>query len=259
MLAFVIMIALFLPTFAGTAKAFQTGYVNTAYPLQNAVTYDGKWTNTNEWVDAMPSNFGTNAAWREKYELLSSGTTFTVYDDLIIETWDNTNDAGDYYQICIDSTATGGSTPLTSDYIINITGHSPTATVQWYQGTGTAWTTCAAPTTITWGESLAPASPTTTFPHYTLEMQIDKTFTTPELGMRVAYYDAHAGGYGLQAWPPTSADVPSNWGDIPYDMNPIPESLNLGFIIALSSVAIIAGSVILQKRSKIAKFATKTV
>ena len=252
------MLALCFLMFAGTAKAYQAGYSNLSYTSANPVTIDGKWTTTTEWVDATPSNFGQNAAMREKFEFVTnSDGSFSVFEDIIIETWDNTNDTGDYFQVCIDGLGDGASAPAADDYRIDIYGQS-TTNVTWYQGTGTAWKTIAAPAATSLQYSIALAtSPTTSAPHYSCEMKIDKTSlgTNPEIGIRVAEYDAHAGGYGLQAWPPTSRDSPGAWGDIPYSMDAIPESLNLGLIIALSSVAIVAGSVIFGKRTltKLAK------
>jgi len=72
----------------------------------------------------------------------------------------------------------------------------------------------------------------------------------------VAYYDAHAGGYGLQAWPPNGNDSnPNSWGYVPYVMAAVPETLNIGLVAALSTIAVVAGSVIFSKRTlpKLAK------
>jgi len=232
----------------GTASAFQTGYSNLSYWLANAVTWDGKWTSATEWVDAMPSNFGTNAAFREKFDLVTEGETYIVFYDTIIESWDNTNDAGDYYEICIDGLMDGGTAPKVDDYKVNIYGHAPTATVQWYKGTGTGWANTTTPAGFVWGEALA-SSPTTSANHYSAELKVPKSGigAGAEIWVRVAYYDAHAGGYGLQAWPPTSANTPDAWGDIPYTTEAIPEGFNFGILAVLSSIAVVAGAICIRK------------
>jgi len=255
-IAFIIL-ALFALTFTGSATAFNTAYSHMSYPLSNAVTNDGKWTSTTEWTDGLPTNFGVNAAFRDKYAVVSSDSGFAVNQYIMIETWDNTNNAGDYAQVCIDGDGLSGSAPQTDDYMINITGHT---TATWFKGTGSGWATTAAPASFAWSNSSS-SSPTTSANHYVYEINFDKMEIGAgiEPGMRIAVNDAAVGGYGLQVWPPaTTADVPSAWGDIPYSADPIPESLNLGLIVALTSVAVIAGSVIFQKRSKIVKFANKT-
>jgi hypothetical protein len=255
LLAFVLVAALVFPTFLGIANAESTTQ-NMAYPIQTTKTWDGKWTSATEWVDAMPSNFGSNAAFREGYEFLMVGDAYQILEDIIIETWDNTNDAGDYYQIGIDTAFPSSDTsPKATQWMVTVTGHGSTATVTWAKGDGTTWVATAAPTTFKWGEASA-TSPTTATAHYALEFQFDKSATTPEIGLYIAYYDAHTGGYGLQAWPAASAkNAAANWGDIPYSMDPIPEGFNVGIILALTSIAVIAGAIVI-KRAPLSKLIT---
>jgi hypothetical protein len=253
-IAIVLMAALVLPTI-GIVCAEST-ISNMAYPIQTAKTWDGKWSTATEWVDAMPSNFGSNAAFREGYEFIS-GDAFVVLQDIMIETWDNTNDAGDFYQIGVDAAfPSTDTTPKATQYMINVTGHGSSAVLTWFKGDGTNWVTTAAPTTYKFAEN-STTSPTTAATHYCLELQFDKTtLTQPEIGLYIAYYDAHAGGYGLQAWPSTTTkNAAAGWGDIPYSMDPIPEGFNVGIILALTSVAVIAGAIII-KRAPLSKFVT---
>jgi hypothetical protein len=73
----------------------------------------------------------------------------------------------------------------------------------------------------------------------------------------VGYYDAHAGGAGLQQWPPApaSVSVPDGWGYITYDMgaNPtpttptIPEGLTIGTVVLMSFVALVVSYYFLRK------------
>jgi hypothetical protein len=248
-IAIILMAALVLPTI-GIVSAEST-ISNMAYPIQTTKTWDGKWTTATEWVDAMPSNFGSNAAFRQGYEFTMVGDAYQILEDIIIETWDNTNDAGDYYQIGVDTAfPSTDTTPKATQYMINVTGHGSSAVLTWFKGDGTNWVTTAAPTTFKWNETSA-TSPTTAAAHYALEFQFDKTtLTQPEIGLYIAYYDAHAGGYGLQAWPSaTTKNAAAGWGDIPYDMNPIPEGFNVGILLALTSVAVIAGAVLIRKHN----------
>jgi hypothetical protein len=126
----------------------------------------------------------------------------------------------------------------------------------------------AAPATdsASFAQALGP-SPKIASAHYVLEMAISKQSTDMPLNIqwafRVAYNDAHAGGAGLQVWPPSTTDTnPGGWGYINYASEPnpapdvIPEGIGLVAVIALSSVAVIAGSVLLRKRS-ITKLASK--
>ena len=236
--------------------------------MSNPPTIDGKYTSGAEWSETQATTFGTNGLWRTGWTLSPS-----VYACFLIETNDTTNDPGDYWVITFDGTAAGGATepnggtaPQTDDFKLVVTGHvSPT--VQWYRGTGSGWTPVATPaswtaTIFSQSQSLS-ASPTDSTPHYIWEMYFDKTDTTfgqtivgYDWASYVAYYDAHAGGNGLQQWPPNGNDSnPNSWGYVPYVMAAVPETPNIGMVVVLSTVAIVAGSVIFSKPSikKIAK------
>jgi len=106
------------------------------------------------------------------------GFSTSVFENILVETSDATDDAGDYFEICFDGTPNSGTAPQTDDFRVVITGHGATATIQWYVGTGTAWATTTA--SVTWAQSLS-TSPKISAPHYILEMQIDKQGTAPTL------------------------------------------------------------------------------
>ena len=93
-----------------------------------------------------------------------------------------------------------------------------------------------------------------------------QAFLGMQFNERVAVYDAHSGGYGLQQWPASSTPTsPSGWEYIDYQSNanpnpdplPVPESLNIGLIMVLSVVAVAAGAVILNKRSRLSNFTAR--
>jgi hypothetical protein len=271
------LLSIFIIALAGSATAYNSAATHTCYEYQTddtQPTINGQFS-VAEWADAASLPFGTNGNFR-------SGWTMSpvVYAEFFVETFDTTNDAGDYWEICFDSTTAGGATepnggtvPQTDDFKLVVTGHD-SPTVQWYKGTGTAGTplqAIAMPTAFTdtavfqQAQSLS-ASPMDSTPHYMWEMHIDKT-NTAGLGITpmgynwaeyIAYYDAHAGGYGLQSWPASPAvdTNPDSWGYEGYSMSAAPEGFNMGIILALSSLAVVVGAVLIKKRASISKFVT---
>jgi hypothetical protein len=241
---------------AGNAAAYNTAFTQTDYMGSTLPTLDGQYTSPTEYSAGASLGFGTTGVFRDIW--VSSGS---VYETFILETMDTTNDATDTYTICYDSNADGGSTPKTDDFKIVITGHGSSATVAWYKGTGTAWATAATPAAAIFDfkESLA-TSPTSSTPHYMVEAKIDKQDITAfgasiigmNFAMRIAYTDASTST--TQAWPPApaTADNPDGWGYVPYSMDAVPESLTLGLVLALSSVAVVAGVVLIKKPKALA-------
>ncbi len=229
--------------------AAAAGYSHMTYYLQNTVTLDGRWTSDTEWTDGLPTSFGTGTAvFRSKW-YLASFDPLLVNQYIIVEILnDNTNDTGDYWQFCFDGDESGGSTPQSGDLRIDIIGHT---TLIAYQGNGTGWTQVSAPASFQWRNTIN-ASPHSSTPHWICEIIIDKISfgIGADYWLRIAVYDASNAAAGVRAWPPTSRDVPNDWGDIPYTMDPIPESLSLGVVVLLSSAAMIVGAYYLRRRPK---------
>jgi len=263
-IAIVCILSAAIITLSGTASAYNAAYQATCYQSSVVPTIDGTYTTNDDWAASLDTTFGTNGHFRTEW------TMTPVYANFIIETADATNDAGDYWVICFDSTAAGGTTapdagaaPQATDYKLVVTGHA-SPTVQWYKGTGTAWTTTAAPASFADVAVFQQAQQLTTTPriassHYCWEMHIDKTNT--DLGsvpmgynwaQYVAYYDATTDT--TQKWPPAATDTnPDSWGYIPYEsvVNPTPDvPENFGFIAValLSCFAVVVGTVIYRKR-----------
>jgi hypothetical protein len=267
-MAIVCLLSIFVMLFAGTASAYSATDTHTCYMMGTAPTIDGKYAAA-EYVDAASIKFGLNG-------VSYNGWTMSpvVFATFCIETWDTTNDDADYWEITFDSTAAGGATepnggtaPQVDDFKLVVTGHT-NPTVQWYKGTGTGW---AAITPTGFGDVAVfqQVQSLTTTPmyataHYVWEMHIDKT-NTVGLGITamgynwaeyLAYYDAHTGGYGLQKWPATATDTnPNSWGYVTYQMAAAPEGFNVGIVLALTSVAAVAG-VIVIKRAPLSKYVT---
>jgi hypothetical protein len=264
------MLSLFMLALAGNALAYNAAYTHNDYMSSTLPTINGQYAMGEEWIASATQTFGTNGIFRDEWVMSP------VSYNILIETTDNTNDAGDYWVVCFDSTAEGGATepnggtaPKTDDYKVVVTGHGASATVQWYKGTGTAWATVASPSAANFAQAQSlSSSPKISAPHYILEMFIEKTNT--ELGtvimgynwaQYVAYFDAHAGGNGLQQWPPATAtppgspDVPNSWGYIPYvfsanEVPDVPEGIGIAVMTAISTIALVAGTIYIRKRPK---------
>jgi hypothetical protein len=243
-------------------NAQYAGYEINNYLAIDDPVEDGAWTTDTEWYDAaIPPNLDANFQWRMKWTYPSN-----IFEHFLIELLDDTtDDTGDYVQICIDHLADGGTAPQSDDFRIDWVGHGdPGLTV--YRGDGSGWVVY---TDYTWdtelfvAESIS-ASPLDSTPHWIVEIRMDRTkaeFSTASAGsqgyepfIRVAAYDESNSGAGVQAWPPTSQDVPSDWG-LEHGLyetnpNPIPEPMTIMTIVLLSSVAVVAGSNFLRKRRK---------
>jgi hypothetical protein len=237
-----------------TALASEPGYTLMEAYGGGAVTVDGKWTSTTEWSDAfiLPmtgTTLGPNGIWAYKMDA-SSGTYLMSF---LIESPDNTNDAGDRWIICIDGSADGGTAPKTDDVKIEVDGHS---TLLMYAGTGTGWSLMANKA-VTWKDSLT-TSASNTASHYVLEVQADKAAlgawgaNPPPSGVYVSMYDASNASKGTVAWPPTASDNPSRWGVIATYDTAVPEGLSIAFFAVLSTIAV-AGAFVIKKRAIIPK------
>jgi hypothetical protein len=239
-------------------KATEPGYdIIEAYSSGDIVVdgqNDGDWDPTTCWFENITSDAAfSNYAYK-------MATTDPLYMAWIIEFPDNTDDAGDTWQICLQggdgSSVAGGSAPDADCNKIEVVGHS-TLTV--YVGDGSGWVTMTGAdvvwaesqqTTTIWGE---PAEE-----HYVLEIKADKTTlgawgqSQPPQALRVAMYDASNATQGWIAWPPTDADVPEEWGLIASATGTIPEGLSFGVVMVMSTVAVAVGFYITRKRQKVA-------
>jgi hypothetical protein len=243
--------SLLMITTVGTVMAGNPDYSIIEYTGGvTPATVDGEWTTTDEWDDALTVPISDNAIFRYYADI-------TIYScEFLVEIFDdNTTDAEDYWQFCFDDGNLGGSAPQSSQYRIDIIGHTD---VIIYTGDGSSWVeSSSTPSDIalTWADSIS-ASPLNSEPHWILEFTFIKTTalipSSPPTGLRVAFYDASNSEAGVQAWAPDSnVDVPDEWGLIStYSGDAIPEGLTFGVMAALSSIALLAGSQYLRKRSK---------
>lgn len=247
----------------GTVMAYNSSYSFLEYTSNaNAVTIDGKWTIADEWHDAPLMLLGPTANVGKFMYKLTSDLATQYLMQFCLEFADNTNDANDVFQICIDGPGSASATaPQATGYKIEVVGHT-TLTV--YKGTGTGWSTVTT-TAVTQSNSLG-TSPHDPANHYICEIQFDKivlagagswaasapgsTYGAGPYGVRVAMYDP---GQGWVAWPPaSSADNPSSWGIISdISMGTYPEGLTVGLMLALSSVAVVVSARYFRKPPKL--------
>jgi len=235
----------------GTTQGSEPGYTRISYPTEELPTIDGTWTSPDEWTGGNVTMINENVTFINTYYVEQM---IFVWSSFVIEILnDNTNDTGDYWQICIDGLINGGTAPQDDDYRIDVVGHTnPTV----YQGTGTGWTEVTPESDeLFFAESIS-ASPTSSTPHWITEFTIYLysgviyTLNEEGFGLRVAVYDESNSAAGVQAWPPTDRDVPNGWGINYRSEEPIPEGLSFGVAVLLSSVAVIVATYSFRKRSK---------
>jgi hypothetical protein len=250
-----LMLSCILLAGTGTIKASEAGYnVIEAYQTAMAVTVDGNWA-TGEWDDCWIEYISNGTVTDDRFAYKMDSGTGTYYMSWLFDFSDNTTDAGDIWQLCIDGVPGDNSTAPSADCTkIEITGHT-TMTV--YQGDGADWVEAASlATAIVWADNMTVHDIPFNYPHYCLEIQADKAAlgawgaNPPPNGFRVAMYDASNPSQGWIAWPPTSEDDPSSWGLIyTYDTT-VPEGFSIGLVVLLSSIAVAVGFYVLRKRPK---------
>jgi len=236
-------------------NAYYEGYTNVNYVAIETPVDDGNWTTPAEWTDtAVPTNLSDTFDWREKW---IQGTN--IIQHFMIEFFtDTTDDAGDYFQLCYDRTANGGTTPQTDDVRIDWVGHTASG-LTIYQGNGTGWEVLGG---VSWGSDIyivdsISDSPSNSTAHWIIELWLNKdnpafdiTGSNYQPGLRIAVYDESNSAAGVQAWPPTSQDAPDDWGLEYGTTETIPEALTIGAVIVLSSVAVAVSFYCLRKRPK---------
>jgi hypothetical protein len=242
-------------------NGYEAGYENTNYLATDDIILDGAWstgtwTYGGEWNDAgIPPLLSETFQWREKWTQPAD----IIQHFLVEALTDNTTDAGDYFELCIDLDADGGATPQANDFKIEYTGDG---TLTLYEGDGSGWveyTDYTVPTDIQIEDSMS-ASPLESNDHWVIELNIDKTTKFDISGsgyqpwIRLAVYDASNDTAGVQAWPlDSSADVPDEWGLEIGTMDTIPEAFTIAVVALLSSVAVAISFYSLRKRPKTAK------
>jgi hypothetical protein len=120
-IALFLLLSLFVVSLIGNAAAYNSAFTHTLYAADTPPTIDGTYTAA-EWAASGPQTFGTTGLFRDMWTMSPNLAC------LLIETADTTNDAGDYWVVCYDSTESGGATepdggpaPKTNDYKLVVT------------------------------------------------------------------------------------------------------------------------------------------
>jgi len=237
------IIALCTLCFTGIVSATKPGFTQTdgtgTLVTVNGIIGSGEWEDS--WRGKLYDGWTlTNNTYRVKWAEADSNFWWDQWLFEIIS--DTTNDAGDFIQICYDSTLDGGTAPQTDDYLVNYTGHG---TAKLYVGTGTGWASSSDLDVVV--ASTISASPASATPHWIIEIDVENPWE--DTGDRVAAYDASTGKTLM--WPPeSSANVPNDYGFSEISYETVPEGLTIGVMVLLSTVAVVVGTRYFRKRLK---------
>jgi hypothetical protein len=232
-----------------TIEAAEPGYERIDYNPDVLPTIDGMWTNSTEWeLNGEITEIGSDVAFRSVWYMVSFDP-IRVDDFFLVEFFgDNTTDAEDYWQICIDGDQSGGGAPAAEDVRVDIVGHTDLTV---YVGDGSGWVEDQAFDTnlFNWSDSID-VSPLNDTAHWILEFRFEKAAlgAGPTWNFRLAAYDANTST--LAAWPPTSPDVPDEWGVQNYVSEVIPEGFSIIIVVLMSTVAIVVGFYCLRRRPR---------
>jgi hypothetical protein len=237
--------------FVGIVSAAKEGYGFSMFNGADITSYDGQVSPATEWDDSFKDILYNGWATTTSFYRCKWGYTPGICENWMMEfLGDTTNDAGDWWEICVDTTATGGAAPQDAEFKVN---GSAAQGVKIWQGTGSTWTAYTAATVGSEGDVFAAtsiaASPASATPHRIVEIYLNKGVSGGVLAMglnnneRLAIYDAATGITVM--WPPYSdANVPDTYGAGTTDISggTIPEGLTIGLMLALSSVAVIVST-----------------
>jgi hypothetical protein len=254
-LGVVVLCILSLAMILGTVSAAKAGYGFTISTGADITAWEGAVSPATEWDDSYKDRLYDGWTMTASFFRCKWGMTPAICENWLIEfLGDTTNDAGDWWEISVDTLVDGAATPQADDFKVNWTA---AAGVKVYVGTGTTWAASAAVvgTDVVGGTSIA-ASPASATPHRIVEIYLDKGTAGGVLAMglnnnaRLAIYDAGTGTTVM--WPPySSANDPSTYGAGTTDlsMTAIPEGLTIGVMVLLSSVAVVVSTRYFRKRS----------
>lgn len=205
----------------------------TAYPLQNPVNLDGRYTNANEWSDAGELALGIalitdGAYFSAKYDV---NYLYTMWDFVECTTSFNGNDTYGANQVYIylDPTNKGGGTVdegMWSILVYTSAGASAWARHGTSTGDWTDWNTHPLGIDARFQYTSSPHSPLT---HLVVEIRFALSFAelrsgvqSGSIGASIGFYDGRTdrdGGYPSRWY----YKDPSSWGTLEISQVPIPE------------------------------------
>jgi hypothetical protein len=262
-LAILAVIIICSACFVAIVSAAKAGYGFSMFNGADITAWGGTVSPATEWDDSFKDILYNGWATTTSFFRCKWGYTPAICENWLMEfLGDTTNDAGDWWEICVDATATGGAAPQAAEFKVN---WSAAQGVKVWVGTGTSWaaSTAVVGTDVVAGTSIA-ASPASATPHRIVEIYLDKGVSAANalaMGLnnnaRLAIYDAATGLTVM--WPPySSADVPDTYGAGTTDIagGTIPEGLTIGVMLALSSVAVVVSVRYFRKQPKIKSYNT---
>ncbi|MEM2098445.1 MAG: hypothetical protein QXU99_01680 [Candidatus Bathyarchaeia archaeon] len=251
-LSILAMTAVMILCFTMAVNAAKPGYGFTIATGADITSWEGTISPANEWDDSYKDWLYNGWTPTTSFFRCKWGTSPAICENWLIEfLGDTTNDAGDYWEICVDTMQDGGAAPNTDDFKVN---WSSAQGVKVWKGTGSGWTAFTAAVVGSGGDVYAgtsiSASPASSTPHRIVEIYLNKgAFGGGNLAMqfnnneRIAIYDA-ASGQTLM-WPPySSGDQPDTYGAGTTDLSgtAIPEGLTISVMLAASCVTFAASA-----------------
>ena len=260
-LAVLAVIAVCSLCLAGTVSAAKEGYGFSLFNGGDITSWDGKVDPATEWDDSFKD-------WL--YDGWTQTTSFYRckwgYSPAICENWlmeflgDTTDDAGDWWEMSVDTSLAGGAAPQPENFKVNWTTADG---VKVWKGTGSGWTAFTEAVVGNGGDVFAgtsiSASPASATAHRIVEIYLDKGVSAGgplamalDNNARLAIHDAATGKTVM--WPPYSdANQPDTYGAGITDISggTIPEGLTIGVMVLLSTGAVIVSTRYFHKKPKI--------
>ncbi len=205
----------------------------------NAVTIDGKWTNGNEWSDAVKVDLtfacGTCSGKAYVYTKHDTSCFYFLIDFVSATSLNSTKDGA---SLTIDSAHDGGNVPNPDDRRFD--SHYPSGGTM-AVGSGSS--------DFKWGQPLpagvhmalsVSTSPNSATPHEISEFKISFSAFPNQIVVAVGFAVTAYAGTQLVVWPADfEPSIPTTWGELILSPTPIPEFQYLWLPVILSVLAVL--------------------
>jgi hypothetical protein len=265
MLVTLSVIAVCTLCFAGTVSAAKEGYGFSMFSGADITSWDGHVDPATEWDDSFKDWLYDGWTQTTSFFRCKWGMAPAICENWLMEfLGDTTDDAGDWWEMCVDTLVDGGTAPQADDFKVNWTAADG---VKVWKGTGSGWTAFTDAVVGSEGDVFAgtaiSASPASATAHRIVEIYLDKGTSGGVLAMglnnnaRLAIYDATTGKTLM--WPPYSdANQPDTYGAGTTDISggTIPEGLTIGVMLSLSTIAVIVSARYFRKQPRIKSYSS---
>jgi hypothetical protein len=262
-LCLAVLTSLCLASITGIVFAQQAGYEIEDFEVTTEPTIDGAWGSPYEWADAaeaqLDGDLGAIFRLKHNNELITGDIIYFYYLIEVLD--DTTNDPEDYLQLCVAASEEsggspmGGTAPQTDCLRFDYVGHDHSGLTV-YRGDGSTW---VEETGYNEGVDILivdsfDTSPLSETAHLIIEVRIAVAAfdINPDYWLRVAVYDESNSGDEVQDWPPSSRDVPDEWGLVEVIDDVIPE-FSAWLIVPLFAAATLTVIVYRKKITKSGK------